>query len=550
VEPALAAIWISVALGTALGIWQRFAPRATEPIRTFAVVAAVLVVGLSLLPHALACEGIAGLIGAGLGYAAIPALEQLGLWLFRQGDPRAVRLELGYSGLLLHRFGDGVAMSVDGHGYGVLWALGAHEVPIVALVTLAFARRGLGTALSRAALLGLSSSLGYWLVRATPAPTWHELHGWADAIAAGVLIHIVAHEALEERLTLTSSGTGLAAAPRASIARRTLDVTAAVLALVLVAISGLEHDAEAPGLLEQLLHLALRVAPLWCLGLLARAFVRSLVPSPRGALLQRARDAALDAPLLALSAALLGWRFALLQCGAGLALALAGTTARGTPGIEPCPPGLDTTHPSPGAARRFGQELERSAAELGAWMCLGLLAAAYALAFVPPLPPGGLSLVEQLGWAGVIAALAYASPVAAVPLAAVAVSQGLGAGTALVGLVLGPAAQLLRLRSSAGVPYLSRPVAALAIVSAVSVALGWLLNRMPEFSLVSLPPAGVAPGPIQWLVLACLALVVARRIWRTGIRGWLHDSLAASGLRRNAAAPHVHGWPGLHPSED
>jgi hypothetical protein len=52
---------------------------------------------------------------------------------------------------LLHRFGDGVAMSVDGHGYGVLWALGAHEIPIVALVTLAFARRGLRVALGRAA---------------------------------------------------------------------------------------------------------------------------------------------------------------------------------------------------------------------------------------------------------------------------------------------------------------------------------------------------------------------------------------------------------------
>jgi len=549
VEPALVAIWLSVALGTALGIWQRFAPRATEPIRTFAVVAAVLVVGLSLLPHALACEGMAGLLGAALGYAAIPALEQLGMWLFRHGDPRAVRLELGYSGLLLHRFGDGIAMSVDGHGYGVLWALGAHEVPIVALVTLAFARRGLGTALSRAALLGLSSSLGFWLVRATPATTWHELHGWADALAAGVLIHIVAHEAFEERLTLTSTGTGPAVAPvpRASLARRTLDVSAAVLALVLVAISGLEHEAEAPGLLDQLLQLALRVAPLWCLGLLARSFVRSLVPSPGGALLERARDAALNAPLLALCAALLGWRFALLLCGAGLALAPAGTTTRGLPASQG--PGLDPNHPTPGAARRFWQELERSAAELGAWMSLGLLAAAYALAFVPPLPPEGLSVLEQLGWAGVIAALAYASPVAAVPLAAVAISQGLGAGTALIGLVLGPAAQLLRL-SSAGASNRTRAVAGLALVSATSVGLGWLLNRMPKLSLISLQPGGFSPGPVQWLMLACFALVVARRIWRTGIRGWLHDSLSASGLRPSGATPHVHAWPGLHPSED
>jgi hypothetical protein len=180
-------------------------------------------------------------------------------------------------------------------------------------------------------------------------------------------------------------------------------------------------------------------------------------------------------------------------------------------------------------------------------MSLGLLAAAYALAFVPP---GGLSLAAQVGWAGVIAALAYASPVAGVPLAAVAVFQGLGAGTALVGLVLGPAAQLLRLRSSAGAPYATRGAAVLAVVSAGSVALGWLLNRTPGLSLVAVEPGWVAPGPVHGLLLACLALVVARRIWRTGVRGWLHDSLSASGLRRSEAPTHVHGWVGLHPSED
>ena len=138
-QPALAAIWLSVLLGALLGAWQRSAPRVTEPIRTFAVVAAALVVSLSLLPHALECEGLGGLLGAALGYLAIPMLERLGMAFFRRLDPHGLRLELGYAGLLLHRFGDGVTMSVDGHGHGVLWALGAHEVPIVALVTLAVA---------------------------------------------------------------------------------------------------------------------------------------------------------------------------------------------------------------------------------------------------------------------------------------------------------------------------------------------------------------------------------------------------------------------------
>lgn len=280
-QPALAAIWLSVVLGAALGVGQRWAPRVTDPIRTFAVVAAALVVSLSLLPHALACEGMAGLAGAVLGYVAIPALERLGTAIFRRADPEAVRLELGYSGLLLHRFGDGVAMSVDGHGYGVLWALGAHEVPIVALVTLAFARRGLRVALGRAAALGVSSSLGYWLVSALSSTSWHALHGWADAIAAGVLVHIVAHEGLPGRVELPPGAARLAPIRR-SVAQRALDLAAGVLACVLIGAFGLEDESGAARVLQSMLQLALEVAPWLCLGLVCRTALR-LWSVPRGA---------------------------------------------------------------------------------------------------------------------------------------------------------------------------------------------------------------------------------------------------------------------------
>ena len=66
---ALAVIWVSVGVGVVLGLWQRIAARTTGPIRTFAVVAAGLVVALSLLPHAIASEGLAGLCVALLGIA-------------------------------------------------------------------------------------------------------------------------------------------------------------------------------------------------------------------------------------------------------------------------------------------------------------------------------------------------------------------------------------------------------------------------------------------------------------------------------------------------
>jgi hypothetical protein len=442
VQPALAAIWLSVALGAALGVGQRFAPRFTDPIRIFAVVAAALVVSLSLLPHAIACEGVGGLLGAALGYGAIPALERVGTALFRRADPHAMRLELGYSGLLLHRFGDGVAMSVDGHGYGVLWALGAHEVPIVALVTLAFARRGLAVALGRAVALGLSSSLGYALVSALPAPTWHELHGWADAIAAGVLVHIVAHEGLAERAALPP---GVAPAKRArSLAQRALNLAAGVLACSLIASLGLDHESGALDLLGQLQRLALQVAPWLCLGWVARTALRSPPAAPAVA----AVAAVADPAAIALACGLIGWRFALSYAlaalvVAGVALAARASSPRDLTAARPAE--SSTTLPR---AARLWAALGQGLWPLAGWLCLGLLAATYASAYVLPADSGGVSTAAGLGFSSALAALAYASAPAAAPLAAALIGKGLPATFALLGLLLGPVVKRLAVRSA------------------------------------------------------------------------------------------------------
>jgi hypothetical protein len=135
------------------------------------VVAAVLVVGLSLLPHALACEGIAAWWVRAWATRPFPRSNSSACGCSGRGIPERCGSSSAIPALLLHRFGDGIAMSVDGHGYGVLWALGAHEVPIVALVTMAFARRGLASALSRAALLGSAarSAIGSY-ARRPPRP--------------------------------------------------------------------------------------------------------------------------------------------------------------------------------------------------------------------------------------------------------------------------------------------------------------------------------------------------------------------------------------------
>ena len=122
---ALAVIWMSVAAGIALGLWQRVAGHATGPIRTFAVVAAGLVVVVSLLPHAIESKGLGGLGAALASVAIVPALERVFRIAFRRVTAEGLRLELGYVGLLVHRVGDGAVMGVGGHGSELTWAVGA-----------------------------------------------------------------------------------------------------------------------------------------------------------------------------------------------------------------------------------------------------------------------------------------------------------------------------------------------------------------------------------------------------------------------------------------
>jgi hypothetical protein len=536
VVPALAVIWLSVALGAALGVGQRFAPSAADPIRTFAVVAAALVVVLSLLPDALGSEALGGVLAVLIGYAAIPVLERLGLALARGADSRAVRLELGYLGLLLHRFGDGVAMSVDGHGHGLLWALGAHEIPIVALVTLAFARRGWHVALARAGALGLSSSLGLWLVHATPAPTWHALHGWADALAAGVLIHIVVHEGFGEPLPAPSERSGV---------QRALDVAAALAALALIALPALRHDVAAQALCRRLLELACATAPLIAFGLgflaLGRAWRLplfggpSVSPGPSAASL--VAGAALSPPALALSAALLGWRFALCQATLGGALGvLAGVCTRHDTTDSLRAPAAAS--PDETFAARWWSELNGAITEFAGWIALGLLAACLVEQCLPASSVAAGGPLQAWGWMLGIAALSSLCTPAAAPLAAALIGQGMGAGLALAGLLLGSPLRLGRTALASGTRSHWATLGAAIASGAAACGLGLLA---PNAIAVRQPSASARDwGVVGALLLAALVAITLRRIWQSGVRGWLQASLPAPVPSQGHVACHSH----------
>lgn len=530
VQAALATVWASVALGTALGLSERFSKRLTGPIRTFAVVASGALVGASLLPHALAAGGVLGLLGAVVGFAAIPCLERVARALLRSLPASNVRLEIGFAALLLHRFGDGVAMSVEGHGPDLLVALGAHEVPIVALVTLAHARRGLRHAFARAAWLGLSSSLGVALVRALPGPAWHSLHGPLDALAAGILVHIVAHEISAERPATASS--------------RSLDLLAASLGILLVCLSGGEEAERAIG--AAWLALALESAPALGLAMLASALLAAAaVPWPPGfgrdATLAR-RVAAPDASpeALALSWAHLGPSWTLLRLLGSLATGAITGAVLGRDARPPTPDAQNEYERDSVAAasaerpssfpQLFGQALEAQVLRVGFWIIAGMLASSYIEVLAPAAwleADPSWSLRALLGCA--LAWAARLSAPAATVVASALVDRGLEPGFTLAALTFGAALNgraLEHVRRTHG----NRAGSTLiAVAASGSLVLGMWGALTARYGLGPASRAAAGGDPFEWACLVSLSLLFAFSVWRSGVRPWLAASLHARG---------------------
>ena len=522
---ALSVIWISVAAGVLLGLWQRIGARTTGPIRTFAVVAAGLVVALSLLPHAIASEGLAGLCVALASVALVPTLERLVRVPFRNVNAEGLRLELGYLGLLVHRFGDGVVMGVDGHGSELAWAVGAHEVPIVALVVLAYARRGLAPALVRATLLGLASSCGYWVVSSLPG-SWHELHGWVDAIAAGILVHILAYEALPDALE--------------SARERAYDGLAALLGALVIFLPEVEgHGASvSPG--SQLLHASLEAAPALLAGLVASAAIVAYAPR------LRVRTVWLLRPWPGVEGLALLWRglgaaAALLYAVGAAALALTATGAARR--LEPRGEEVDAAAASePKETPGFGARLDELVLGLGGWIALGLLGQSYIESFVADATvPAALGVAAPL-FVVALALPASVSSACAAPIAAALVAKGLPIPLALAGLMLGAVLGNAVARLSA-----ARLPVRRALLGLIPLALGWVALASwlsPWLEQRWVTPERTPPGVLAWCALGGLGLLVARGVWRVGVRGWLGASFRAlalgSAARGEAAAAHAH----------
>lgn len=201
-------------LAVSLGAWLALGPRegtaSVRPIRLIAIVAAVIVILVHLLPEAFHELGFWSLLGFAAGVAVPTVTERVGTMLSRRpgaGTGGALAaLEIAYVGLVLHRFGDGLSMGAYSpvtHGAwaqaGVVFAIALHIVPVTTVMVLAIiALRGRRSAFFRSVILAVSTMAGVvvagTLVAAGRTGGEADVSPWISAFVAGLLLHIVAHD--------------------------------------------------------------------------------------------------------------------------------------------------------------------------------------------------------------------------------------------------------------------------------------------------------------------------------------------------------------------
>jgi uncharacterized membrane protein YraQ (UPF0718 family) len=505
-------------------------------------------------------------------------------------------LELGYIGLLLHHVGDGIGLGLyagplhEGHHhYDVLAALAGHTVPLTALVVLAFrTHRGPFNAALRALGIALSTLVGVGLASLLSGSSFGVWEPWLTALVGGLLLHVVAHGWPVEPVPTRSS--------------RLMDFAALAAGAGMLSIGGHSHAGEhgaadprqgmvtagvglllesAPPLLLGLAMAALlmswserqaRFGSVWPAGRMREAlrglYLAIVRPQPgcgalhqaqalrtRGAGIALSTAVLIAAPALgletfALGTKLLGWRLAGLRAVGSvlaallMALVMSSSPVRGANSNRMAEPGLAFEHTSPaGWVRRTLSHFDAFTYGMGAWIALGLLAAAYVQAALEPAALSALALSGlDIALISILALPGYLSAAAATPLAAVLVGNGISPGAALAGLLLAPATSIgvfLWFRATCGV---RRAAFGHAILCSVAGVLALVANAVLPRVAPSLVTRGVresvglpgAHGVIAYLAAATLIALVARGIWRKGLRAWLAPLNASVGT----FAPH------------
>ena len=591
---AIVVIVVAVAAGAALGLVGRDRTL-WSPIQAFAIVAASVVVAADLLPAALSGLGLWALVVFAFSFLVPVVAERFG---FTTGPGREARLglELGFGALVLHQLADGVTLGVftsslhAGHTHwNLLAGIGAHTIPLVAIVTIAFRHhRGLASAVVRAVFLALVSVMAVYFVDVVPVDLLAASEPWVAASAAGLLLHVVVHRRLPVH--------------EASPLARALEVTAVLLGVgLLVVTDGVHHHAEVDSVplrdavATSFVDLLLETAPALVLGLALGALLQlwgSRIPIDwlrrGGNFRQAVRGALVGAPLPLCACGVLPVAHSLRARGAGAALVVAFLLATPELGVEtfaltvrflgwklafarlfgavalamvtalivarsmtrsPFPSDVDeggdrhVQRPASGSVvKRALTHFEELLFHVGPWTVLGLLAAAYVESTLPTASLGALSTWGlDVFLVTVIAVPSYVCAASATPLAAVLLAKGFSPGAVLVGLLLGPATNV------ATVGFLRHEFGGRATWIALATFVGatWVLAFALNVAPVSWSVGGAAADQVprpraRWRggATIVLAIVAVRSLWTTG-----PCRMAVRPRRGSRSRPRCRPWP-------
>ena len=165
------------------------------PVRAFAVVAVAMAIAVHILPEAIDGGGWPVLAVAAAGLIAplfvSRATARLG------ARHRRMAAELGYVAVLFHQLSDGLALGAatdEVRHWDLLIGVGAHTVPLIAMLTLTFAELGgRRAAVVRALGMLAATVVGIVLTRAddTLLPS---AEPWLNAAVSGLLLHVLVHD--------------------------------------------------------------------------------------------------------------------------------------------------------------------------------------------------------------------------------------------------------------------------------------------------------------------------------------------------------------------
>lgn len=577
---------VATALGALLGVQKHVASRAGA-VQTFAVVASLVVVLGELLPEALGEIGLWALVAFGSGIAIPALIDRIGGHDRGERLGRDLGLEASYLGLLVHKLGDGLGLATfagplhAGHDHAhVLVAIGAHSVPMTALIVLVFRNRdGLALALVRAAGIAAAMLIGIFIPWYAGFGAFEAVSPYVTAATAGLLLHVLGHFwGAEGRPTAKS---------------RWVDFSALALSSAFLFLGGHAHvgtQGEDIGAraANALFDLTLDTAPTLLFGLALAALLQSVgarwpTEWTRGGRrwTQAVRGAIFGAPLpvcscgvlplahtfrsrgagpafvfafliatpelgidsFALTVRFLGLPFALVRLGAAVLVAIvasvifAGSLAKRPPAdahaCTSCSTDRAQTAPFHRRALRSFDELVFHTLP---WTLVGLLFAAYVQASVPR---EGLVAVGESGLdvllVSVLAVPTYVCAASATPLAAVLLEKGLSSGAVLAALLLGPATNVATfgwLRRAYGGRATILGLSALILTSwAIAFALNFAGFRVEPLTTGS---DAHGHGVIAHAAAVLLGIAALASIYRYGLRAFLGS------IAFGSAADHSH----------